>query len=602
MRRKLLFLGWILLLGLLSTQRGFSYGEIDVNGIMYEIDFYETQTAKVVAYVDDYYNKIPYEGDVDIPSEITYREKAYPVTGIGANAFYQCDRLASVKIPGSVTNIEKYAFYGCKGLMNIRIPEGVHTIGNKAFSQCTGLASISFPRGVKNLGHSAFEGCVGIKDVIFNDDLEIIGDYAFINCYGLTSVTIPTSVTYVGENAFSNCNLRSLNILDSKAVIKSWAFWNNQKLVSVNLGKNIHTIEPAAFYDCKALPSIYIPNSVTALGESCFVDCANLSSVFLPNGISFIGWGTFMHCYSLETVYIPNSVTAMYGEVFRFDVEVDGSYIHEYDNKLRDVYMFSVSAPKLGRHNITDDLNTFRDYQYDKITVHVPYGSSGKYRSANEWSRFKNIVEMEPSTSVTVPDNGGFCTFFCGHPFKVPAGLKCGIVTEENHGNLSIAYRYTEGMTVPAWTGVLLKGTPNATYTLLYDDQNKDRSPEDNLLFGALKEGTTFAPGFDNKYYKLSYEKTGGAHLGWYWGAPDGAAFSMPAHRAFLALPNNSSLSMINGLILSEMEETTGIEENTSTSSLQKIFDIHGRQVNVKDIQKLVKGLYIINGKKVIIK
>ena len=58
-------------------------------------------------------------GDVVIPSKVQYNGVWYDVTGIEDNAFYDCDELASVTIPNSITSIGKKAFYGCSSLKNV---------------------------------------------------------------------------------------------------------------------------------------------------------------------------------------------------------------------------------------------------------------------------------------------------------------------------------------------------------------------------------------------------------------------------------------------------------------------------------------------------
>ncbi|MBE6850256.1 MAG: leucine-rich repeat domain-containing protein, partial [Ruminococcus sp.] len=95
-----------------------------------------------------------------IPAEI----EGAAVTAIGANAFYNNDKLTSVTIPETVTTIGEKTFYSCSSLTSVNIPGSVTTIGGNAFSKCSLLTEVTLNEGLKQLGYNAFSE-TGITEI-----------------------------------------------------------------------------------------------------------------------------------------------------------------------------------------------------------------------------------------------------------------------------------------------------------------------------------------------------------------------------------------------------------------------------------------------------
>jgi len=142
----------------------------------------------------------------NIPESVVYLGTTYSVTGIGERAFYRCNHLSTVTIPGSVTTIGNYAFNGCSGLTSVTIGNSVESIGNSAFYGCENLSSLTIPNSVTSIGEYAFSGCSGLSSVAIPGSVTRIEGYAFYGCSGLSSVTIPSSVTGIGTVAFYGCS------------------------------------------------------------------------------------------------------------------------------------------------------------------------------------------------------------------------------------------------------------------------------------------------------------------------------------------------------------------------------------------------------------
>ena len=74
---------------------------------------------------------------------------------------------------------------------------------------------------------------------------------------------------------------------------------------------SVTSIGHYAFFRCTGLKSITIPNSVTSIGNSAFYNCTGLTSIEIPNSVTSIGDNAFEDCTSLTNVVIGNSVTSI---------------------------------------------------------------------------------------------------------------------------------------------------------------------------------------------------------------------------------------------------------------------------------------------------
>ena len=156
----------------------------------------------------------------------------------------------------------------------------------------------------------------------------------------------------------------------------------------------------------------------------------------------------------------------------------------------------------------------------------------------------------------------------------------------------------SKGYYVPANTGVLIQSLKNSV-TYYYPYEAATVSLPANQLKPAPAEDGVFTPEpGDHWYYKLAYNnydaKTG---LGFYWGAENGGAFSVKAGTAYLAVPTTEvsgakAFTLDGGVV-------TGISSvNVESNRTKTIYNIAGQRVY--DMTK--SGLYIVDGKKVVVK
>lgn len=193
----------------------------------------------------------------------------------------------------------------------------------------------------------------------------------------------------------------------------------------------------------------------------------------------------------------------------------------------------------------------------------------------------------------------GVTTYYSANAFTVPEGLTGGVVTGVAEGEdvLTVDWRYAAGSTVPSYTGVILKGAHGA-YVGEYSVANVSR-PEDNLLEGTLVATAIDAEGY--KYYKLAEGEKG---LGFYFAATDGSSIVNGANKAYLALPENEAQE-VNFLALDF--GTTRITDTALAAEDARVdvYTISGVLVRSgvkasEALDGLSKGIYIVNGKKIL--
>ena len=194
-----------------------------------------------------------------------------------------------------------------------------------------------------------------------------------------------------------------------------------------------------------------------------------------------------------------------------------------------------------------------------------------------------------------------YLTAYSDKALVVPTGVKAAVVTANGEG-IRNDYRYNSGDVIPAGTGVLLKGGKGNSF-YLSASESTEMAPEDNLLHGTLNDEMTNVAGAD-KYYKLSYDRATGTEIGFYWGAVNGGAFMNKGGKAFLAIPASLQAAQLTGFSLFDLnnnQTVTGIEHATTMpAATLRVYDLNGRRINVNHVDELPKGIYVINGKKVI--
>ena len=221
------------------------------------------------------------------------------VTGIGARAFRNLNRLTQVTLPNSVFVIENEAFSGCSNLLSFTISDYVTSIGTSAFKNCDCLTEILIPNNVRSIGESAFEGCDVLQRVTILA-IPIINTATFKNCPALRAITIPDSVTVIGQNAFSNCSA-----LQDVYFTGSESLWNNITMTNGNV-----PLQSANVHFDTSLEATYRINSIS------ISDLTGNPLTEIPNGVF------------LQTVSVTNRASGGTPVIFVAAYAADGQFLN----------------------------------------------------------------------------------------------------------------------------------------------------------------------------------------------------------------------------------------------------------------------------------
>ena len=163
-------------------------------------------------------------------------------------------------------------------------------------------------------------------------------------------------------------------------------------------------------------------------------------------------------------------------------------------------------------------------------------------------------------------------------------------------GTLMESKTYAEGTVIPAGEAVVVYTINTVPCTLNFKKGIATADCDPSSQLAGTDEATAITPNADYYFYGLSLNsKNDPNSVGFYWMEADGAAFTNGAHKAYLKiLKSEFTGQAVRGFAFKGT--TTGVESvESSNNAPQAIYDLTGRRVS-----KAEKGIYIINGKKVI--
>ena len=207
------------------------------------------------------------------------------------------------------------------------------------------------------------------------------------------------------------------------------------------------------------------------------------------------------------------------------------------------------------------------------------------------WDNFEleciGVDENQETVTVEIGETGYATLYYSYLNLKAPAGVEAFAAQPANEKQIALVP--IEENIIPAGTGVILRGKQGTYQFEIVDDEDLISEPISDLL-GTDRE--TYIAEENYKYYMLTTKGGNPSTVGFYFQTEDGASINNAAHKGYL------KVAAANAPMSFTFFDPTGINEVTSTIENNDVYSISGvRMNNTKQ-----KGIYIINGKKVVVK
>ena len=571
---------------------------------------------------------------ITLPNSVTYLGENNPTSIEGSGVFEGCESLTSFTFPSSYAsrNLPSFTFKNCKNLATInwngynpkrlnscafwncdkitwsQIPQSVEELGDNCFYLCdaltsvdlskikkmdtgvfwaTPLTSVEWPAAVTEIPANTFRACgqlTTIKGIPGQpgawDNITKIGEDAFNQCTALTTIKLPAELKTIDAQAFRTCiNLATVDYGTKVETIGDGAFWYTRALKKFFFKGSVKTLGADAFRE-SGLTCVHLKGDMT-IGKEAFMKCTSLKYVEFPatslttQPLTYVAESMFEGCTSLPFITLPSTVTEIKANAF------NGC------SSLKYVNILAASPATLGANAFPTTAG-----------VYVKPSKLSAYQANAAWNAYspKDTYEQTLATKYASFD----------HDFPVSFVAKNGHEALEAYVGPS-TYRVTQPTKVQkilkmikvtstaANEGVLLKGEVGRTYTY----QIAETDPglyTGNRVIGVREDTTLVQTESDGKSnwvlqpdYKLHLVSNG----------------TIKSGRAYVHETNDGDTNFgAKGIYLSfalnEENNTTGIDkvENKKDDEENVYYTLSG----VRVINPTEKGVYIKNGKKVIIR
>ena len=501
-----------------------------------------------------------------------------------------------VVIPNSVTRIGTQAFQGCGSLTTLYIGSGLTEFdyyGVGYNNELSEQIQNSLHPGPNNLETIVVDeenplidsrnGCNAIIETATNtlvlasnraiipEDVTEIAVGAFQSCRKLESIYIPASLTTIPWGAFDMCfNLESIVVDEANPVYDSR---NNCNAI-------IETATETLVRGCK---TTVIPEDVVFIGHYAFSGCYGLEEIVIPDAVHSIGKGAFGSCSHLRTITFGSGVKSISSLPFG-----DMSFAFRPTMPLNTIVFKGAVPPAF-----VEAYGAFSETMKSYVQLLVPEGALAAYQSAEVWKDFAHITESEGAVEF---ESDGIC-------YRIIIGNDSAMVRPRlDKESAAMVSTYPDSIVIPE--------------TVWYE--NKE------YVVNAIGEYAFYGCGLRYLSIPATVKEIGYDGLAAFFNGTVVCYATIPpqcfnhtslgvSHDAVLRVPK-ASLELyeqaywwksfwIYNTKIEAIEDAAGIESvevGIPEPQPDAVYDLSGRRIT--DVGNLKSGIYIVNGRKIVIR
>lgn len=468
-------------------------------------------------------------------------------------------------------------------------PNGNSKIEQQAFLGCTNLTSVDFGYGWKEIGTQAFFGCTALKDIVLPEGVEYIRYGAFSGS-AIEAIHLPNTLKIIEATAFKCHNLKTITIPASVELIQAQAFQENYALTDVYVLGTHTKAENQAFYQHATATFSYNNPSNTA----------PLKREFYKKGDSSNSPLAMLHYpEAAYNDYVNENSRSLGGTTKNMEAENGGCWPTVEDGKFT---MTSGNYAGWKNFALTGKLKPEETWEDDKrvddkwYTMCLPFDMTAQQLKSAYGSKVE-VVEFSDVEVVTKSNNDKIVTLKfkqpvtetkAHHPYMIHPSLHKGTQTGVKTTIVGIKKQEEKQESLDA----VVKIADGVTYTFIGNyDKNKHLQQYSYYYYSGDDETQ-----YKNGFYKWIKSGSG------IW-TPYTACVLMNKDNGANAKPSISYyLESIDG-------QTTAIDTLPVMPAVRdmqqgKVYTITGQlvQQGIINLKALPQGVYIVNGKKYIVR